>query len=112
MKDIWNMVLFFVRIIVFSFVFWTLWLVIFKPINVYLNNKASTSIEKNSVDYNDEQKIQLEWTRKYNERVNKSADEYELYQKRMDLVLDRQEQQQRRFDAILSVWERQTGLRK
>lgn len=96
-------VLFVLKSLLFSIVFWITWGFVMRPI---LN--AQPTAESNKSKSQDSAADSDALMKKHWEQVE-SAD---LVQRRVEIMLNKEEEQIRRFDVILSNWERQSKLGK
>lgn len=97
--------LFFLKCVVFSAIFWTMWTTVIRPI--------TTPDQSGNTNAQDVQaRTQMDAYEKQVERANRQLDVAEDQQRRTDLFLSAQEENLKRMDAILKEWEKQTGLRK
>jgi hypothetical protein len=100
MRIIKSSILFFLKCLSFSIIFYVVWLTFSQ--RAKLSDNSSDAVAKSQVDSYERQVA----------RVNRQLDVVEAQQKRMDANLQTQEVNSVRLDAVLKVWEKQTGLRK
>lgn len=93
--------IFLIKAVVFSLVFWVMWVYVVRPITnaQTTNSSCSNQVQTESTDQDAAMK-------KYMEQAAKAEEQ----QQRMDSILSRQEQQSKRLDAILSAWEKQAKI--
>lgn len=97
-----EIVLFLIKSITFTIIFWGMWSYAIRPITSAQNSNSSNS-KSNTENAENEAAMA-----KYYEQAAK-ADEQ---QRRMDALITKQEAQSRRFDAVLSAWEKQSKVAK
>lgn len=97
--------LFCLKSIVFSAMFWIVWLNVIRPMTAAGQNNSSCTQDTQA-------QAQADAYEKQVARVNHQLDVVETQQKRMEVNLSDQEQNAKRFAAVLSVWEKQAGLKK
>ena len=102
-----SILLFCLKCVVFSAIFWTMWTTVIRPITT-----PDQSSNTNASSQDAQAKAQMDAYEKQVERANRQLDVAEDQQRRTDLFLSAQEENLKRMDAILKEWEKQTGLRK
>jgi flagellar biosynthesis/type III secretory pathway M-ring protein FliF/YscJ len=100
-----SVLLFCLKCVVFSAIFWTMWSSVIRPITTASQTNNASSQETQT-------KGQMETYEKQVERANRQLDVSEDLQRRTDQYLSAQEENVKRMDAILREWEKQAGLRK
>jgi len=99
-----SILLFCLKCVAFSAIFWTMWSCVIRPI-------TTTSQANNATSQDSQTPAQMETYEKQVERSSRLLDVSEDQQRRMDQYLSTQEENVKRMDAILKEWEKQTGLR-
>ena len=102
---------FVLKSIIFSLIFWAIWIGVIRPITSATSDSSNASSQSQEDDQ--ESLMKKYWEQAY--RADKLQDQYEIsidvsknQQRRLDALLTKQEEQANRLDSILSSWEKQS----
>lgn len=95
--------LFCFKSVVFSAIFWGLWIGVIRPM---------TTAPQAANTQNTQSSSEMQAYEEQLNRTNRMLDISEDQQRRMDQYLTSQEENAKRFDAVLKVWEKQAGIGK